>query len=578
MPAAKKSSAGQPDDRLESWKEIAAYLNCSERTAKRWEKTRQLPVRRLPGGSGGVFAYRQEVTVWRDSEPALPEADIEAFDEASEGLPQASAYRSAGRSPLWFLGAILLLLSVAGAVHAVHGHRLMAAKVTGHIPSKEAQDLYLRGRFYWNKRTPPDLARAMSDFKAASALDPGYAEPYAGIADVYALAPQFASSPPAEAFPKMLEYARQALSLDPDLPEGHRALAFALLYWDWNRTESQKEFERAIELNPHDATTFHWYANALQQSENAAAALPLIEKARQLEPTDRSILSDRASILAYIGRNAEADEAWDAIEASEPTYLPPHWHRSEVAHHTGRVDVYLGELKAIAAITHSPDDLRRSRVCAEAYRSGGWKAAMLLRLASQKPVAVVGYPVFDGEFTTRFGGFVELLGGGHGRGRGAGLAAEAYNVVTLHGIAAIVVLRIAHVAADGFELQKRFRAQACALHQGRFEPGVKGQQPLPLVVRQRHYRHRQPVKKIILEVLRFGPWQKHFFRCFGETRFFLGRGGASELHGQAPSGADVLTVGPALASGSTLTASPALPIRALAWPRSSSTLAAIALW
>jgi tetratricopeptide (TPR) repeat protein len=376
MPAAKKSSAAQPDDRLESWKEIAAYLNCSERTAKRWEKTRHLPVRRLPGGSGGVFAYRQEVTVWRDSEPALPEADIEAVDEASEGLPQVSAHRSAGRSPLWFLGAILLLLSVAGAVHAVHGHRLMAAKVTGHIPSKEAQDLYLRGRFYWNKRTPPDLARAMSDFKAASALDPGYAEPYAGIADVYALAPQFASSPPAEAFPKMLEYARQALSLDPDLPEGHRALAFALLYWDWNRTESQKEFERAIELNPHDATTFHWYANALQQSENAAAALPLIEKARQLEPTDRSILSDRASILAYIGRNAEADEAWDAIEASEPTYLPPHWHRSEVAHHTGRVDVYLGELKAIAAITHSPDDLRRSRVCAEAYRSGGWKAVL----------------------------------------------------------------------------------------------------------------------------------------------------------------------------------------------------------
>jgi tetratricopeptide (TPR) repeat protein len=378
MPAAKNSSAGQPDDRLESWKEIAVYLNCSERTAKRWEKARQLPVRRLPGGSGGVFAYRQEVAAWRDGGEPLAEDRTESSDTAVELLPQVKQPPGSKRLRRWALyaAATLLLLSVAGGVRALHVRRPIAAKVIGQNPPREAQDLYLRGRFYWNKRTPADLTRAMNDFKAASSLDPNYADPYAGMADVYALSPPFASTPPAEAFPRMLDFARRSLALNPDLPEGHRALGFALFYWDWNRAESRKEFERAMELNPNDATTLHWYANVLQQSQDIPAALVLIERARQMEPTDRSILYDRASILAYLGRTAEANEAWDAIEASEPTYLPPHWHRSEVAHHAGNAKVYLGELNTIAAMTHSPDDLSRYRISSAAYRRGGWAAVL----------------------------------------------------------------------------------------------------------------------------------------------------------------------------------------------------------
>jgi tetratricopeptide (TPR) repeat protein len=379
MPTARKLPVHEPEERLESWKEIAAYLNCSERTAKRWEKTRQLPVRRLPGASGGVFANRLEVAVWRSGDGLLPEPAAEGGPKAPDVSTPGVQGRAAGQAtwwPRWIAAAVILGVSVGGAVHAFHSRRPMTAKPAGHVAPREAQDLYLRGRFYWNKRTASDLERAMSDFQAAATLDPSYAQPYAGMADVYALEPQFGTTPPATAFPRMLELARRALALDPDLPEGHRALAFGLLYWDWDRAASQREFERAIELNPRDATTLHWYANALQQTQNVAAAMPLIDKARELEPTDRSILSDRATILADLGHMAEANEAWDTIEASEPTYLPPHLHRSGFAEFQRQSDLYLGELKAIAAITHSPDDLRRWRTGIEAYRRGGWKALL----------------------------------------------------------------------------------------------------------------------------------------------------------------------------------------------------------
>ncbi len=393
VPIAHKNANDGVQERLESWKEIAAYLNCGERTAKRWEMTRDLPVRRLPGGPSRVFAYRRDVDLWRER---LSPDELEGNNEDSEGLPgeartpaphsqEPAAVRSVfADAPVLRLNtrpsalfrlttlgasvALLVLLIVGAGFHRSTPTRVEAHS---HVPSAEARNLYLSGRFYWNKRTPQDLKLAMSDFQAAAALDPQYAAAYAGIADCYALSPEFASMPPQQAYPKMLDAARRALTLDANLAEGHRALAFVSFYWNWDRAASRREFERAIALDGRDPTTFHWYANMLQQSQHSDEALPLIDRARELDPTSPSIVADRGLILRHLSRDAEAIQVWRGLERSDPTYLPPHWYLAGFALQDRDIPVYLEELKAIAALTHSAADADHLRRCQQGLRRGG---------------------------------------------------------------------------------------------------------------------------------------------------------------------------------------------------------------
>jgi tetratricopeptide (TPR) repeat protein len=393
VPIADKNANANAQERLESWKEIAAYLNCGERTAKRWEKTRDLPVRRLPGGPSRVFAFQRDVDLWRQR---VATEEIDAENEAREGLQgegwtpallaqpaatarsvfaDAAAPRLHTRPSRLFrfatLGASVALL--AFLILGVGFHRSPATRVEAHshVPSAEARNLYLSGRFYWNKRTPQDLKLAMSDFQAAASIDPQYAAAYAGIADCYALSPEFASMPPQEAYPKMLDAARRALALDPNLAEGHRALAFVSFYWNWDRAASQREFERAIALDNRDPTTYHWFANMLQQSQHSAEALPLIDRARELDPTSPSIVADRGLILRHLSRHAEAAQVWRGLERSDPSYLPPHWYLAGFALQDRDIPVYLEELKAISALTHSASDAALLKRCQKGLLYGG---------------------------------------------------------------------------------------------------------------------------------------------------------------------------------------------------------------
>jgi tetratricopeptide (TPR) repeat protein len=133
--------------------------------------------------------------------------------------------------------------------------------VTRKAMNPAAHDAYLRGRFFWNKRTRPGFEKAVGYFKQAIADDPGYAVAYSGLADSYALLGdwEFGGLTSQEAFPKVEAAAEQALKSDDNLGEAHASLGLCLKCFDWNWASAERELTRAIELSPSYATAHQWH-------------------------------------------------------------------------------------------------------------------------------------------------------------------------------------------------------------------------------------------------------------------------------------------------------------------------------
>lgn len=167
------------------------------------------------------------------------------------------------------------------------------------VVNPEAYEAWLKGRYFWNKRTADGLKTALDDFNQAIAIDPNYAPAYSGLADTYALLGdwQYAVMLPAEAMPKARVSAERALQLDEGLGEAHTSLAFCLEGWDWDWKAADKEFKRAIELNPGYATGHHWYAWHLSLLGENQEALAEMRKAVNLDPLSLIINADLAELL-----------------------------------------------------------------------------------------------------------------------------------------------------------------------------------------------------------------------------------------------------------------------------------------
>jgi TolB-like protein/DNA-binding winged helix-turn-helix (wHTH) protein len=165
--------------------------------------------------------------------------------------------------------------------------------------SYEAYDLYLRGRYFWNKRTGPGLQRAADYFQQAIAKDPGYAQAYSGLADAFALMSTWNQVPQNEFMPRARAAALKALELDDSLAEAHTSLALISESYDYDWITAEKEFRRAIELNPYYATAHQWYGEFLGFQGRFADAEEQSERARQLDPLSLIIAVDRASIDYY---------------------------------------------------------------------------------------------------------------------------------------------------------------------------------------------------------------------------------------------------------------------------------------
>jgi len=162
-----------------------------------------------------------------------------------------------------------------------------------------AYESYLKGRYFWNKRTANGLNVALAYFHQAIDEDPKYAQAYSGLADTYALLGdwQYAVMAPKEALPKAKAAATKALELDNTLGEAHNSLAFVLDGFDWDLDSGGKEFRRAIQLNPGYATAHHWYAWHLALLDRYDEALVEMRKAENLDPLSLVINADLAELL-----------------------------------------------------------------------------------------------------------------------------------------------------------------------------------------------------------------------------------------------------------------------------------------
>jgi tetratricopeptide (TPR) repeat protein len=174
--------------------------------------------------------------------------------------------------------------------------------------SSEAYALYLAGRYHMGKRTPEGLRQAIASFEQSLAADPSCALAQSGLADSQALLNWYVEPPPADAFARAKEAATKAVALDDTLAEGHVSLAFVSFYYDRDLATAEREFRRALELNPNYATAHHRFALVLSAAGRHDEALEEVRRAEQLDPRSAIISAAVANVLFYARRYDEAVE------------------------------------------------------------------------------------------------------------------------------------------------------------------------------------------------------------------------------------------------------------------------------
>jgi adenylate cyclase len=189
-------------------------------------------------------------------------------------------------------------------------HQIKTKKPT---ESKEALELYLKGRFFWNQGTPSALNKGIGFFQQALALDPLYAEAYSGLADSYTSLGYGSFLAPKDAIPRAKEAAAKALEIDSTLAEPHASIGFFSFYYDWNGAEAEKEFKTAIALNPNYALAYAWYGYYLTAMGKYDEARENLNKAEELDPLSAKINTDMGFSIYYSGNY---DQAISVLKAS----------------------------------------------------------------------------------------------------------------------------------------------------------------------------------------------------------------------------------------------------------------------
>ncbi len=187
----------------------------------------------------------------------------------------------------------------------------------------EAWDAYLRGRYAWSRRTPEGHQKAIEEFQQATRIDSRYALAYAGLADAYALLGSNPNRalPRAEAMEKAREAALKAIQLDSGLAEAHTSLAFILMHYDWRWSEAEKEFQRALALNPNYPTAHQWHAINFLITGHPDESIEELKKAQELDPTSLIVMADMAEMHGYLRRDREAEAEAHRVLDLDPTFV-----------------------------------------------------------------------------------------------------------------------------------------------------------------------------------------------------------------------------------------------------------------
>jgi serine/threonine-protein kinase len=191
----------------------------------------------------------------------------------------------------------------------------------------DAYNLYLKGRYFWNKRTEKALRKGIEYFSEAIKLDPEYAVAYTGLADSYNLLSAYSIASPGESIPEAKAAATKALKIDPDLAEGHECLGHVDMLYDWNWQNAEKEFKRAIELNPNYATAHQRHGILLTAMGRMDEALVEIKRAQELDPLSLIINTD-VGLFFFLQR--QYDEA--AELCGKPLEMDPNFAVARFAH------------------------------------------------------------------------------------------------------------------------------------------------------------------------------------------------------------------------------------------------------
>jgi DNA-binding winged helix-turn-helix (wHTH) protein/Tfp pilus assembly protein PilF len=323
---------------------------------------------------------------------------VEGLAETARLQPSLTAaaetFSWSARKLLWLIPVLAVLFTAwifrpgAHPVRAGAPRGLPATSTTLagtlHPANAEAEDFYLKGRFYWNKRTPDGLTKALDYFTQAIVHDPGYAKAYVGLADCYNLLREYTMMPSSEAYPRALAAAKKAVELDDRSSEAHASLAFASFYGMWDAATADREFRRAIELDPKNAIAHHWYATYLLTLGHYPEALAEIDRARALDPSSAAILADKGDILITAGHVEEGVSLLKQMEATDPSFISPHRYLKLAYFDGGDNADFIAEARQEANLMKDPVGLAIADAAQRGLSSGGRQGMFKNMLATER--------------------------------------------------------------------------------------------------------------------------------------------------------------------------------------------------
>jgi tetratricopeptide (TPR) repeat protein len=240
----------------------------------------------------------------------------------------------------------------------------------------EAYQLYVKGRYYWNKRTNADIKTAISYFNQAIDKDPGYAMAYAGLADAYLVLPGYGGDP-SDVIPKSNAAAEKALELDPTLARPHADLGSNKMEYSWNFSGGEADFRQAFELDPSDATAHQWFSQILaSMGGRAQEAIEEANRAHQLDPLSPIIGHTQGVAYRFDRQFDKAIETEKKILADNPTFGVGHYGLAWAYWGERKYPQAVQEFKAAAQWRSDKNVAEFAAALDVGYRSGGWPGAL----------------------------------------------------------------------------------------------------------------------------------------------------------------------------------------------------------
>ncbi|MGC1449567.1 MAG: protein kinase [Candidatus Sulfotelmatobacter sp.] len=255
----------------------------------------------------------------------------------------------------------------------------------------EAYELYLKGRYSWNKRTPSDLAAAISYFNQAIAKDPGYALAYSGLADAYLVLPDYGGTP-GEDYPKANAAAHRALELDATLAHPHAVLGGIEMQYDWDVAGGEAEFKKAVEIDPNDATARQWYGERIGAiGGRGQDALAEINRAHQLDPLSPIITYEVGSIHIVERQYDEAIVVCKKLANENPTFAKAHDCLASAYWGKRMYPQVIEERRIFGELSGDQSESEFALAMEQGFRSAGWKGALTRGIETLQAQRKTGY-------------------------------------------------------------------------------------------------------------------------------------------------------------------------------------------